>query len=64
MGDSILAEKASDNDDYDDESSNESWKSVTNQIKLLTFKENKELQVILNERDEDSVFFPPRVLRE
>ena len=59
-----LAEKASDNDDYDDESSNESWKSVTNQIKLLTFKENKELQVILNERDEDSVFFPPRVLRE
>lgn len=59
-----LAEKASDNDNYDDISSNATWKEVTNKIKLLAFEDAKEMQVILKYRDESKVYFPPKILNE
>lgn len=59
-----LAEKASDNDDYDDVTSNESWKKITNKIKKLAFEAKKDLQVILNFRDENNVYFPKKILKE
>ena len=59
-----LAEKASDNDDYDDVTSNESWKEITNKIKKIAFTANKVLQVILRSRDENNVYFPKKVLKE
>ncbi|MBW8523115.1 hypothetical protein K0U91_00475 [Chryseobacterium chendengshani] len=59
-----LAEKASDNDDYDDIASNSTWKEITNKIKLLAFEDKKEMQVILKYRDESKVYFPPKILNE
>lgn len=59
-----LVEKALDCDNYDDITSKKSWKVITNKIKNLIFKENLELQVILNERDESTVYFPPKILSE
>lgn len=59
-----LAEKASENDDYDDESSNKEWKKIVNFIIKLSFETKKDLQVILNERDENEVYYPEKVLAE
>lgn len=59
-----LAEKASDEDKYDDISSNSTWKEITNKIKLLAFEDAKEMQVLLKYRDESNVYFPPKVLSE
>ncbi len=59
-----LAEKASLDDDYDDLTSNKSWKKITNKIKKLAFEDNKDLQVILNQRDDANAYFPRKVLSE
>jgi hypothetical protein len=58
------AKKAVENDDYDDETSNKSWKEVSNKIKKLSFSQKKELQVILRERDESKNYFPKEILQE
>lgn len=58
------AKKAVRNDEYDNETSNESWKKVSNRIKKLAFPEKKALQVILRERDESKNYFPKEVLEE
>lgn len=59
-----LAEEASRNDDYDDVTSNDSWKEITNKIKMLAFEDSKEMQVLLKYRDESKVYFPPKILNE
>lgn len=59
-----LAQKASDNDDYDDITSNESWKRIVNNILKLAFEQGKDLQVILQKRDEDKVYVPSVILEE
>ncbi|MCY0976733.1 hypothetical protein PGH12_06165 [Chryseobacterium wangxinyae] len=59
-----LAEKASDDDNYDDITSNSTWKEITNKIKKLAFGDGKEMQVLLLARDESNVYFPPKILNE
>jgi len=58
------AKKASENDDYDDKTSNEDWKIIADKIKRLAFPEKKALQLIIRDRDESKNYFPTEILKE
>jgi len=59
-----LAKKASENDDYDDETSNEDWKKVTNKILELSFHFKKDIKILLEYRDENSNYKPKFIYQE
>jgi hypothetical protein len=59
-----LAKKASENDDYDDLTSNSEWKKEADKIIKLSFEKKKELRILLEYRDEDQNYFPKEVLSE
>jgi len=59
-----LAKKASKNDDYDDETSNEDWKKVTNKILELSFHFKKDIKILLEYRDENSNYKPKFIYQE
>jgi uncharacterized protein (DUF2345 family) len=58
------AKLASENDDYDDITSNASWKKKADEIKRLSFQSKRKLEVLLEPRNEDDIYFPPEVLSE
>jgi hypothetical protein len=59
-----LAKKASENDDYDDKTSNSEWKKVANKIVKLSFKEKTKLRILLDCREEELNYYPTEVLSE
>lgn len=58
------AEKAVEDDKYDDRTSNSDWKIITDKIIRLAFPEKKELQLILIDRDENRNYIPEKILKE
>lgn len=59
-----LAKKASENDDFDDKTSNDDWKNIAVKIIKLSFQKNKELRILLEYRDEKNNYYPTEVLSE
>ena len=59
-----LAKGASENDDYDDKTSNSDWKKVANKIVKLSFKEKTKLRILLECREEELNYYPTEVLSE
>lgn len=59
-----LAKTASENDDYDDKTSNEDWKKIADKIIKLSFERKKELRILLNYRDESKNYYPNVVFSE
>ncbi|WP_291887250.1 hypothetical protein [Chryseobacterium sp.] len=59
-----LAKKASENDVFDDKTSNDDWKNVADKIIKLSFQKNKELRILLEYRDEKNNYYPTEVLSE
>ena len=59
-----LAKKGSENDNYDDKTSNSDWKKVANKIVNLSFKEKIKLRILLECREEELNYYPTEVLSE
>lgn len=60
-----LAEQASIDDAYDDETSNKAWKEVCQSIINLAFEpNNRDIQVVLRERTDKTRYIPTRILTE
>lgn len=59
-----LAKKASENDDYDDITTNSDWKKKADEILKLSFEKKKELRILLEQRDESKNYYPKIVFSE
>ncbi|MCJ8153610.1 hypothetical protein MKJ01_07515 [Chryseobacterium sp. SSA4.19] len=59
-----LAKKASDDDSYDDKTTNADWKKIADRIIKLSFEKKKELRILLDYRDESKNYYPKEVLSE
>ncbi|ENA1795666.1 hypothetical protein ABF176_002513 [Flavobacterium psychrophilum] len=59
-----LAKKASENDDYDDRTSNSDWKKIANKIVKLSFTKKINLRILLENRNEELNYYPTEVLSE
>lgn len=59
-----LAKKASEDDDYDDNTTNSDWKKTADKIIKLSFEKNKELRILLEQRDESKNYYPKIVFSE
>jgi ASC-1-like (ASCH) protein len=59
-----LAKKASENDDYDDITSNSDWKKIANKIVNLSFSKKTKLRILLECREEELNYYPTEVLSE
>ncbi len=57
------AKQASVDDRYDDNSTNKDWKNVADKI-LNLLGDNKKLQILLQNRNEDEIYFPPATFTE
>ena len=60
----IEAKRASINDDYDDELSNQPWFDVTNKIISLSFPNNIPIFILLQKRHENTRYTPVEILEE
>lgn len=60
----IEAKRASINDDYDDELSNQSWFDVTNKIISLSFPNNIPIFILLQKRHKSTRYTPVEILEE
>ena len=60
----IEAKRASINDDYDDELSNQPWFDVTNKIISLSFPNNIPIFILLQKRHENTRYTPVDILEE
>ncbi|AYN06576.1 hypothetical protein EAG11_07430 [Flavobacterium sp. 140616W15] len=61
---SELAKKASEDDNYDDVTTNSDWKKEADKIIKLSFEKKKELRILLEYRDENQNYYPKQVLAE
>lgn len=59
-----LAKIATKNDDYDDSTSNKDWKKITNKILNLSFGFKKDIKILLEYRDENSIYKPKFIYEE
>ncbi len=58
-----LAIKASDDDDYDDETTNKDWKNMADKI-IKLWRKNKKMLILLDYRDESLNYYPTIVIKE
>lgn len=58
-----LAIKASENDDYDDETTNKDWKNTADKI-IKLWRKNKKMHILLKYRDESLNYYPKLVIKE
>ena len=58
-----LAIKASENDDYDDETTNKDWKKTADKI-IKLWRKNKKILILLDYRDESLNYYPKIVIKE
>lgn len=58
-----LAIKASNDDDYDDETTNKDWKNTADKI-IKLWRKNKKMLILLDYRDESLNYYPTIVIKE